>query len=108
MPKQVLHRLTWSAQTQVYEVHSRDALASVSLAPASPAWLAWLEEVSSFTFHSRNGHSCTVRKQHFQRGGAYWYAYRSTPQKLFKRYLGRSADLTTARLEEAALLLSTA
>jgi LuxR family transcriptional regulator, maltose regulon positive regulatory protein len=49
--------------------------------------------------------SVTVRKETVQRGTAYWYAYRRVQGKMVKRYVGRSADLTPARLEEVASAL---
>ena len=35
-----------------------------------------------------------------QRSERYWYAYLRTGHKLCKKYLGKTADLTLARLEE--------
>jgi hypothetical protein len=40
-----------------------------------------------------------------QRGGRYWYAYLSLGQKLRKKYLGKTADLTLTRLEQVARYL---
>src|SRR5262249_7752983 len=48
----------------------------------------------------------TARKETKQRGESYWYAYRKRAGKLKKTYLGKSTDLTLARLEEVADLLS--
>jgi LuxR family maltose regulon positive regulatory protein len=72
--------------------------------PGSPAWFAWLAEVSSFAFAGQAG-SYTARKEAVQRGDRYWYAYLRTGQKLAKKYLGKTADLTLARLEEVAGVL---
>jgi LuxR family maltose regulon positive regulatory protein len=47
----------------------------------------------------------TVRKQRVQRGGNYWYAYRRLHGRIVKRYIGKTADITFARLEETARLL---
>lgn len=76
----------------------------------SPAWFAWLDAPTttrfSYALHNRakgyiNGFM-TVRKERRQRGGAYWCAYRRQGTRLRKLYLGRSATLTQARLEEVA------
>jgi hypothetical protein len=78
----------------------------------SPAWFAWLEAPtnSCFTyalFSRRLGYIfgfITVRKERRQRGGVYWSGYRRQGHRLRKHYLGRSADLTQARLAQAAAL----
>jgi LuxR family maltose regulon positive regulatory protein len=44
----------------------------------------------------------TVCQERRRRGGSYWYAYRHRAQKVVKKYLGRSRDLTVWRLEEVA------
>jgi hypothetical protein len=41
-----------------------------------------------------------VRKEIIQQSGAYWYGYRSVQRRTIKRYPGRRADLSLARLEE--------
>ena len=76
----------------------------------SPAWFAWLDVPTtirfSYALHNRaKGYIdgfMTVRKEQRQRRGAYWRAYRRQGQRLTKLYLGRSATLTQARLEEVA------
>src|SRR5690349_17794359 len=102
MSKQALIRLTWSSQAERYEVQVSGEPAAFPMIGESQAWFAWLDAVSSFSFHSRSGRTCTVRKERVQRGNAYWYAYRRTSEKIVKRYLGRSASLTISRLEEIA------
>jgi LuxR family transcriptional regulator, maltose regulon positive regulatory protein len=42
----------------------------------TPAWSAWLEEATSFTFASPSG-SFSARKEQRARGGWYWKAYRT-------------------------------
>ena len=76
----------------------------------TPAWFAWLEEPTttrfSYALHNRaKGYIdgfMTVRKERRQRGTAYWSAYRRQGTRLRKLYIGRSAVLTQARLEEIA------
>jgi LuxR family transcriptional regulator, maltose regulon positive regulatory protein len=106
MPKQAVYLLMWSPRAQMYEVHTSSRQDSLHIAPESPAWFAWLEEVSSFSFHSRQGHTYMVWKEHVQLGGTYWYGYLRKHTKMVKHYLGRSADLTISHLEEIAALLN--
>ncbi len=42
----------------------------------TPAWFAWLEEATAFTFSSPSG-SFSARKERRSRGGWYWKAYRT-------------------------------
>ena len=42
----------------------------------TPAWFAWLEQATTFTFTSPAGRF-TARKERQARGGGYWKAYRS-------------------------------
>ena len=76
----------------------------LAIVPDSPAWFAWLDQVSSFAFSGKSGHY-TARKEAKQRGDRYWYAYLATGEQLTKKYLGKTADLTLARLEHIAELL---
>lgn len=79
----------------------------------SPQWFVWLETpahrcFSYALFNRTQGYIdgfITVRKERRQRGGFYWTAYRRQGSRLRKRYLGASATLTHARLQEAALHL---
>jgi LuxR family transcriptional regulator, maltose regulon positive regulatory protein len=68
--------------------------------------LAWLSGISSFAFICRSGTHYTARKEKLQRGGAYWYCYRSHLGKTIKRYIGKPTDLSIARLEEVAMHLA--
>jgi LuxR family maltose regulon positive regulatory protein len=99
MPRYASSQLRWSEQAQTYILFSGDQERLQVLSSD------WLEQISSFSFHSRWGMHYTVRKQRVQRGGCYWYAYRRLHGRIVKRYLGRTADLTLARLEEVAHLL---
>ncbi|HZU00444.1 MAG TPA: hypothetical protein VFA10_12310, partial [Ktedonobacteraceae bacterium] len=73
----------------------------------SEAWYAWLNEPTtrSFAFHSQEG-TLTARREQRQ-DTWYWYGYRSQDGHLHKVYLGKSEDLTSARLQEAVVSLST-
>ncbi|GHO59929.1 LuxR C-terminal-related transcriptional regulator [Ktedonobacter robiniae] len=73
------------------------------LAVETPAWYAWVEEVAQFTFHSQYG-AFSARKERVSngRGGSYWRAYRKKQGKLYRVYLGKSNQLTMARLKSVA------
>jgi LuxR family maltose regulon positive regulatory protein len=99
MPKYAHYQLKWSEQAQSYVLSIGDQASEQALTSD------WLEQIASFSFHSRSGMHYTVRKQRVQRGSSYWYGYRRLHGDIVKRYLGRTADLTLARLEEIARLL---
>src|SRR5205085_924823 len=61
---------------------------------------------SSFAFQGQQG-SFSALLEAVQRGERYWYAYLRTGQKVRKKYLGKTADLTRARLEQVARVLHT-
>jgi LuxR family maltose regulon positive regulatory protein len=96
-----VYALRWSATEETYALFSPRSGEALSVVPDSPAWFTWLTERSSFAFHGQQG-SYTARLEAVQRGGRYWYAYQRSGQKLGKKYLGKTADLTIARLEQVA------
>src|ERR1700694_3876485 len=100
MPKTARYTLTRSSLRQAYELYESQESEALDLVPESPAWLVWVNQISSFAFHGKNG-SYTARKERKQRGDEYWYAYVRVEGKLTKRYLGRGIDLTPDRLERA-------
>jgi LuxR family maltose regulon positive regulatory protein len=104
MPRRIPYQLEWSESIQGYTIFLDGK--QINLEPSGERWLAWLETISSFSFQSRSGASCTVRKEAVQRGGTYWYAYRRNNGRMLKHYLARSSDLTFARLEEVATILN--
>ncbi len=76
----------------------------------SAAWFEWLEATTSVSFsYPLFDPACgyivgfmTVRKERKQRGYQYWSAYRRRNRRLQKRYVGRSRQVTLARLEAIA------
>jgi len=73
----------------------------------SPKGVAWLKSVTSFRFEPTEANKpYTVRKES-GKGGDYWYGYRKVAGKLHKRYLGKGAELSTAKLEKIAEALNT-
>jgi LuxR family maltose regulon positive regulatory protein len=70
------------------------------------AWFTWLEAASLFSYPTRRpGYRLTVRKEK-RRNGFYWFAYLKNQGKLHNKYIGRSAALTVARLDEVAAWLA--
>ena len=86
------------------------ALPSGEIELDTPAWFAWLEAATTISFsYPIFEPSCgyivgfmTVRKERKQRGYQYWSAYRRWSGRLRKRYVGRSRQVTLARLEAIA------
>jgi chromosome segregation ATPase len=65
----------------------------------SPKGSAWLESIGSFRFEpSGNSKPYTVRKE----SGIYWYGCRKVAGKVRKKYIGKSSEVTLAKLEEIA------
>ena len=62
----------------------------------SASWFDWLAHNALFYLESPDG-TFTARRE-VRGGAAFWYAFRRHHNKLYKAYLGRSADLTHARL----------
>ena len=106
MAKVPMYTLAWSSAKETHELYQTRDQGALGIVPDSPAWFAWLEQVSSFAFVGQSGRY-TARKEAKQRGGRYWYAYLATDEHLAKKYLGKTADLTLARLEHIASVLST-
>lgn len=102
MPKSTPYTLAWSNSHQAYELYEGQGDDdTLNLDTQCHTRLVWVDQVSSFAFHGQHG-SYTARKERKQRGDEYWYAYVRIIGKLTKKYLGRSSDLTLARLEQAA------
>jgi len=104
MPKVPAYTLAWSPATEVYELYQTRDREGLGIVPESPTWFAWLDQVSSFAFVGKRGHY-TARKEAKQRGDRYWSAYLTTGEQLAKKYLGKTADLSLARLEHIAGML---
>jgi DNA repair exonuclease SbcCD ATPase subunit len=65
----------------------------------SPKASAWLEEIGSFRFEPSSGHkACTVRRE----PSGYWYGCRKVAGKVRKKYIGKTSEVSTAKLEEIA------
>jgi LuxR family maltose regulon positive regulatory protein len=104
MPRKSLHTLIWSRDRTRYEWFTHGHLEQCFRQGEEGAWLRWLEDRTAFSFQ---GTSCRlhVYKEARQRGQGYWYAYYAAARRNAKRYLGRTATVTLARLEEVAKTL---
>ncbi len=98
MPKVPAYTLAWSPAIEAYELYETRDRETLRIVPESPSWFAWLDQVSSFAFSGKNGRF-TARKEAKQGGDRYWSAYLATGEHLTKKYLGKTTDLTLARLE---------
>jgi LuxR family maltose regulon positive regulatory protein len=104
MPRTAPYLLAWSNTHQSYTLSGRAKNEMLDILPESRAWFVWLDEAPSFTFQGRAG-SYIARKEATRPGQGYWYAYIRTGKKLLKKYVGKTADLTLARLEDVAGVL---
>ena len=68
----------------------------------SPRGSAWLETVTSFRFISNSPNTPYTARKEPGKGGDYWYGYRKVAGKLHKKYIGKTSDLSTAKLEDVA------
>lgn len=60
---------------------------------------AWLESIGSFRFEpSGDGKPCTIRRE----PSGYWYGCRKIAGKVRKKYIGKTSEINTAKLEEIA------
>lgn len=108
MGKSAIRSVAWNAPMAGYKISEQTDQGTVAtlVNGESDAWNGWLERVPSFAFHSRDGRHLTVVKEHRERRGAYWIAYRSIGGKPKKKYLGVPNRVTLARLEQVALTLT--
>jgi chromosome segregation ATPase len=68
----------------------------------SPKGSAWLESATSFRYEaSGDGKPCTIRRE----PSGYWYGCRKVAGKVRKKYIGKSSEINTAKLEEIAKAL---
>src|SRR5260370_3228582 len=101
MPKSSLHVFIWSEKHQRYELKSHGHSDQWFHPGDEPAFTRWLEEHTSFAFVGQTGR-LSVIKEGRSGGRGYWYAYHKQARHTRKGYLGPSAQVTFARLEEQA------
>jgi chromosome segregation ATPase len=68
---------------------------------------AWLESIGSFRYEPTGANQPYTVRQETKKGGDYWYGYRKVAGKLHKKYIGKSSELSTTKLEEIAEALNT-
>ena len=105
MPKGATHALIWVPERDAYALREPGRASARPLQNEGEQWFAWLASRSSFAFQGKHGH-LTLQREARSRGEGYWYAYRSQNRRTFKRYVGRTADMTIAGLEATARALT--
>src|SRR5579872_1539305 len=105
MPKPSEHALIWSEEHQCYDLHLNGQLQQSFRPYDESAWLAWVHEHTTIAFQGQAGHLSLIKEAR-PRGSSYWYAYRRQAGRTHKRYLGPSARLTFAHLEQIATELT--
>ncbi len=105
MPKPSAYALIWSEEHQCYNLHLHGQLYQSFPLHDEPAWLAWVQEQTTVAFYGQAGHLSLIKEAR-PRGSSYWYAYRRLARHTSKRYLGPSARLTFAHLEQIATQLT--
>jgi LuxR family maltose regulon positive regulatory protein len=71
----------------------------------SPAWYTWLDGATAFAFRGEHG-AFMAHKERRGHAGGYWKAYRKRAGRLYRAYLGISADLTLDHLNAIAAELT--
>ncbi|QBD76976.1 hypothetical protein EPA93_13570 [Ktedonosporobacter rubrisoli] len=107
MPKVISDAVIWSAKQNIYVQRSQGSLDLQPITGEQEQWFSWLAVRSAFAFQGQQGH-LTLRKEARARKEEYWYAFRCQNRRTIKRYVGRTADLTLARLEEIATEIAAA
>lgn len=98
MPKRANATVAWLDGRGLYELREDGQLLGT---PDADTWARWLGAHGSFAFHGQRGR-LNLLKERRKAGPGYWYAYRRQGGRVAKRYAGRSAELTFARLEALA------
>src|SRR5947208_1117767 len=104
MPKPLLHALIWSHEQKHYKLYSHGQPEQCFPPGDEPAFSRWLDGHTAFAFEGQEGR-ISVLKEARRGGTGYWYAYRTQNRHTRKRYLGRTAQVTFARLEQEARVL---
>src|SRR5215831_2065000 len=88
-----------------YELHLHGQLQQCFQRGDDDAFSRWLEVHTAFAFVGQSGRISALKESR-PGGTGYWYAYRTNERHTRKRYLGPSAKVTFARLEQEAQALS--
>jgi LuxR family maltose regulon positive regulatory protein len=107
MPKLPLHTLIWSPDHNSYELYTHGQLEQCFRPGEDDPWLTWLAAQTAVAFHGRAGH-LNLSYEARPRQARSWYASRASGPRTRKCYLGQTANLTFARLEQVARTLTSA
>lgn len=108
MPKASTYTLIWSDDAGTYELRYQDGRSPRPLRVEDEHSFIRLVEGPSFAFQGKYGR-LTLRKEsrpHGRGEEGYWYSYRHQGRRTLKKYVGRTVDLTIARLEDIAQALT--
>lgn len=107
MPKPARYALIWSHEYHYYELHSQGQRLQCFQQRDEQVLHHWLSVCTAFAFIGQKGR-LSVMKEARQGGAGYWYAYRTIKRHTHKRYIGRTDQVTFARLEDIAQTLAAA
>jgi LuxR family transcriptional regulator, maltose regulon positive regulatory protein len=108
MAKKVPAMLLWSGEDRQYLWQREGSTEKRVELAAQDHIFRLLDENTSFSFHGQQGHLTLLKETRVRGDDGYWYAYRRLGKRVVKKYAGRPADLTIARLEELALAMQAA
>ncbi|GHO64245.1 hypothetical protein KSC_031370 [Ktedonobacter sp. SOSP1-52] len=105
MPKSSRSLLIWSQEHKQYVFHTQENAVHWFRKDDEATFSRWLETHTSFAFVGQAGRLSALKETR-PCGGSYWYAYRKQGRQAKKRYLGHSDQVTIARLEQEANVLT--
>jgi LuxR family transcriptional regulator, maltose regulon positive regulatory protein len=105
VPKPSPYVLIWLDERERYELYLHGQLQQCFQRGDDVAFSRWLEEHTAFAFVGQSGRISALKEAR-PGGTGYWYAYRTNARHTHKRYLGPSAKVAFARLEQEAQALS--
>src|SRR6266571_3531413 len=97
--------LIWSQEDQQYLWRDEHDTETLDVRQELQALQRRLAAYTSFSFQGREGHLSLLKEARPHGGDGYWYAYRRQGKRTAKKYVGRTADLSAARLEQMARAL---
>ena len=97
--------LIWSQEDQQYLWRDEHDTETLDIRQEPQVWQRRLAASTSFSFQGREGHLSLLKEARPHGGDGYWYAYRRQGKRTAKKYAGRTADLSAARLEQVARAL---
>jgi hypothetical protein len=105
MPKPARYTLIWSVEQRLYTLFEEGHRDMPLLQGNEEPWYAWLATLRAFAFQGRHGHLNLLKERRARGSEGHLYAYRRQGKRTVKQYVGRSAELSPARLEAAAQAL---